>query len=133
MFDTRNRARIVRNRRSIRHANDSGEAAGRCGSPARLDSFLVTESRLAQMHMNVNQPWRYGQSSRVNLFNFCLLTSETCSICDSPVSNVEIGNFIPFIRGIDHAPVANNERTHVWGARASRVLASASSRSRTSL
>ena len=67
------------------------------------------------------QPWRYNQSTRVNLFNFCLLTSEICSICDSPVSNVEIGNFIPFIRGIDHASVANKAHSCLGSTRVSRV------------
>src|ERR1051325_4680183 len=54
IFDPGNRPRIVRNRRGIWHANDSRESAGRGGSRTRFDGFLVTESRLAQMHVYVD-------------------------------------------------------------------------------
>src|SRR4029077_19684734 len=79
-----------------------------------------------QMHMHVNQPWRYGQSARVNLFNFGFRTSNFgFGRDDFSISNVEIGDFIPLVRGIDHPPVANDGRAHVRGAHACSVLVAA--------
>src|SRR4029077_15620932 len=96
-------------------------------SVARQDSFLVTESRVAQVHVHVDQASRDDQPTRVNLFNFGFRTSNFgLGPDDFSISDVNIGNSIPLVCGIDHATVADDGRAHVRGANACSVLVAAS-------
>ena len=54
IFDPCDRARTVRDRRSIRHADDGGESTRRRGSRAGRDRLLPAETRLTQMDVEVN-------------------------------------------------------------------------------
>ena len=49
------RARAVRRRRSVRHANDRSKTARRGRARARRDCFLPAEPGLAEMHVDVDE------------------------------------------------------------------------------
>src|SRR5262249_24786204 len=79
------------------------------GSRTRLDRFLVTESRLTQMHMQVDEARRDDQPTGVNFFNLGFRTSNFgFRAQDFSVGDVKISNFIPVIRRIDHTTVPND-------------------------
>ena len=66
ILDPRDRARAVRGRRRVRHADDRGETARRRRARAGFDRFLPAEARLAEMHVNIDQARRDDQSGRVD-------------------------------------------------------------------
>ena len=86
---------------SIRHANNGGESAGRRRSRARLDRFLVTESRLAQVHMHVDQAGRNDQTFARRSLQFRISAAAITSADfgfradDFSIGDVKIGDFIP--------------------------------------
>src|SRR5262245_65296948 len=87
----------------------------------------MTEPRLAEMHMHIDQTGRDDQSASVDLFNFGFRTSNFgFGAKNFSAGDVEIADFIPLIGRVDHAAVANNRGAHVWGAHACSVLFAAS-------
>jgi hypothetical protein len=64
--------------------------------------------------MQVDQARRHDQPTRVNVFNFGFrIPYFGFGRDDFAISDVKIGNLVPLIRGIDHTPVANDDRAHV--------------------
>ena len=56
---------VVVDRRRVGHAADGGESAGGGGARAALDGFGVLESRLAQVHVHVDEAGRDDQAGGV--------------------------------------------------------------------
>ncbi len=70
IFDPGDRARTVRDRRRIRHANDGGESTRRRRARAGLDRLFPAEPRLAQMDVEVDQAGRDDEIGCVDLIDF---------------------------------------------------------------
>lgn len=78
------------------------------------------------MHVHVDQAGGDDQPMRVNFFNFGFRSLNFgFGRDDFFISDINVGKFIPFIRGIDHATVANDRGVHVRGAHACSVLVAA--------
>ncbi len=66
IFDPGDRARTIRDRRCIRHADDGGEATRRRGARTGFNRLLPAEARFAQMHVDVDQAGGDDEIARVN-------------------------------------------------------------------
>ena len=69
--DQRDGAGIVNRRRRVRHANDGSESAARRRRRAGGDGFLGRLARLAQMHVQINQPRTDHQPFDVQPLRVC--------------------------------------------------------------
>ena len=64
------------------------------------------------MDMYVDQTGRHDQTTGVNLFNFGLGTANCGLRRNFSVDNQNVGDFVPFVGGIDDAAVADNRCAH---------------------
>ena len=103
--------RVV-DRHGIGHGADAGKAARGRGRRAGGDGFLVTLTRLAQVHVDVDQPRRHHQSGGFQ--DLCILLlrrgvqfSRRFDRCHAPVLEQEVPGGIDSSRGIDQMAAAN--------------------------
>src|SRR5262249_14426863 len=93
--------RIV-DRRRVRHAADRSESAGRRSHRTAGDGLFIPLPRLAQMHMDVDQAWRYDQPARVEAFiGFAAKLAGCGDLSDAPVLEQKIVLAFQLLGGID--------------------------------
>ncbi len=98
-------AGVVVDRFGVRHAGDGGESAGDGRSRAGGDRLLVFLTRLAQVHVNIDQPRRDHPAARDLEHLGAIGWKVLADAPDHTVLDQHIEFAVPAARGIDHSSV----------------------------
>ena len=99
-------AGVIAHRARVWHANHRSEAS-RCGGfRATADGFLVRLARVAEMHVDIDQAWRYHQPRGVDLVGCCLLRRAE-AFDEAAVNGVQVADRVALICRVDNSTASN--------------------------
>jgi hypothetical protein len=104
--------RAVQRRLGVGHTADAGEPACHRRRAARLQRLLVALPQVAQMHMDVHQPWRDPAARAVNHRLARVGRERVAQFGDAPLAQPQVAPHIQRLRRVEQASIPQQVAIH---------------------
>ena len=108
--DRRDHRRVVERRIGVRHADDGGASTERRRPGPALDGFGLLAARLAEVHLDVDEPGRDHAALGVEHGGAGARCEAGCDLGDPSVDDADVGE--TFARRVDDASAAHEQLGH---------------------